>query len=62
MSATEILNELPRLKREERRAIARRVFELEDERDDLEWAAQAADLAFQELDKLEEKDASPKSR
>lgn len=53
MSATEILSELPKLKREERRAIARRVFELEDEREELEWAAQAADLAFQELDKLE---------
>jgi hypothetical protein len=62
MSATEILNELPKLKREERRAIARRVFELEEECEELEWSAQAADLAFQELDKLEEKDASPKSR
>lgn len=62
MSATEILSELPKLKREERRAIARRVFELEEEREELKWAAQAADLAFQELDKLEEQDASSKSR
>ncbi|HMP83576.1 MAG TPA: hypothetical protein PKA41_12820 [Verrucomicrobiota bacterium] len=62
MSATEILSELPKLKREERRAIARRVFELEDEREELEWAAQAADLAFQELDKLEKQDAPSKSR
>ena len=62
MSATEILNELPKLKREERRAIARRVFELEEEREELEWAAQAADLAFQELDKMEEQDAPSKSR
>jgi hypothetical protein len=38
------------------------VFELEDEREELEWAAQAADLAFQELDKLEEQDVSSKSR
>jgi len=53
MSATEILNELPKLKREERRAIARRVFELVDEREELDWAAQAAELAFQELDKLD---------
>lgn len=60
MSTAEILNELPKLKREERRAIVRRVFELEEEREDLEWAARAADLAFQELDRLEEKDASPK--
>ena len=62
MSAIEILSELPKLKREERRAIARRVFELEDEREELEWATQAADLAFQELDKLEEQDASSKLR
>ena len=58
MSTAEILNELPRLKREERRAIARRVFELEDEREELDWAAQAADQAFQMLDKLEEQDGS----
>ena len=62
MSAAEILKELPNLKREERRAIASRVFELEEEREELEWAAQAADLAFQELDKLEENDASSKPR
>ena len=58
MSAVEILKELPRLKREERRAIARRVFELEEDRDELHWATQAADQAFQMLDKLEEDDAS----
>ena len=58
MSATEILKELPHLKREERRAIARRVFELEEERDELDWATQAADQAFQMLDKMEEDDAS----
>jgi len=62
MSATEILKELPNLRHEERRAIARRVFELEQERGELEWAAQAADLAFQELDKLEEQDAASKPR
>ena len=57
MSAIEILNELPKLKREERRAIASRVFELEDT-EELTWATEAADLAFQELDRLEDKDAS----
>jgi hypothetical protein len=62
MSATEILKVLPNLKHEERRAIVRRVFELEQERGELEWAAQAADLAFQELDKLEEQDAASKPR
>ncbi len=58
MSATQILNELPKLKREERRAIARRVFELEEEREELEWATLAADLAFQQLDEMEAKDGS----
>ena len=58
MSATEILSELPKLKREERRAIARRVFELEEEREELDWATQAADQAFQMLDKMEDEDAS----
>ena len=62
MSATEILNELPKLNHAERRAIARRVFELEEERDELDWAAQAADLAFQELDKLEEQSGPPTTR
>jgi hypothetical protein len=61
MSATEILNELPRLKQEERRAIARRVFELEEDREELERAAQATDQAFQAIDKLEEQDG-PTSR
>ena len=58
MSAIEILSELPKLKREERRAIARRVFELEEEREELDWATQAADQAFQMLDKMEDEDAS----
>lgn len=62
MSATEILTELPKLNRTERRAIARRVFELEEQREELDWATQAADLAFQELDKLENQDAASKSR
>jgi len=61
MSTTEILNELPRLKQEERRAIARRVFELEEDREELEWAAQATDQAFQAMGKLEEQDG-PTSR
>ena len=58
MSAIDILNELPKLKREERRAIARRVFELEEDREELDWAARAADQAFQVLDKMEEEDGS----
>jgi hypothetical protein len=59
MSAAEILNELERLNRADRRAIAQRVFELEDEREELDWAAQAADLAFQDVDKLEVKYVPP---
>ncbi|MCX8091794.1 MAG: hypothetical protein N3I86_12830 [Verrucomicrobiae bacterium] len=62
MSAAEILNQLPHLKPEERRAIVRRIYELEQEREELEWAARAADAAFQELDRLEEKHASPDAR
>ena len=62
MSAIEILNELPKLKREERRAIARRVFELEDEREELEWSAHAADQAFQILDVMEDEDGSTPRR
>ena len=62
MSATEILKELPNLKHDERRAIARRLFELEAEREELDWAAQAADIAFQELDTMEKQNASPRSR
>lgn len=62
MSANEILKELPALNRTERRAIVRRIFELEEDREELEWAAQAADLGFQELDKMEEQGAPPQAR
>ena len=58
MSATEILEELPKLTEPERRAIRQRLCELEADRQELEWAAAAADLAFQELDRREEADAS----
>ena len=61
MTASDILDELPKLTPKERRAIASRVFELE-ESDELQWAAEAADLAFQELDRLEQGDASTRSR
>ena len=61
MSAQDILNALPTLKPEERRAIASRVFELEDT-EDLTWTTEAADLAFQELDRMENNDASSQGR
>jgi hypothetical protein len=53
MSTIGILNELPKLRHEERRAIARRIFELEGERDELDWASEAADQAFLLFDRLE---------
>ena len=62
MSIAEIMQELPGLNRAERRAIARRVFELEDEREELEWATRTAELAFQTLDTLEEGNATPQAR
>jgi len=62
MSANDILEQLPKLRPEERRAIARRVFELEGEKEELEWAAEAADVAFQELDRLEAQNAATKPR
>ncbi len=58
MSAVEILAELPKLTEAERRAIRQRLWELEADRQELEWAAAAADLAFRELDQREEEDAS----
>jgi hypothetical protein len=61
VSATEILSELPKLTHAERRAISNRLLELETERDTLQFAVDAAESAFLELDKLEG-DASAQSR
>ena len=58
MSATDIR---PKLRPDERRAIVSRVFELEGT-EELTWATEAADLAFQELARLEDKDASSSGR
>ena len=62
MSSGEILAELPKLSPSERQAIARRLFELSPGRDELEACAQAADLAFQQLDQAEADDASSATR
>jgi hypothetical protein len=62
MSAVEILAELPKLNGPERRAIRQRLWELESERQELEFAAAATDLAFQHLDRMEETDAHTASR
>ncbi len=48
------MTELPKLSVAERRALARRLFELDPAREELEACAQAADLAFQQLDAHEE--------
>ena len=56
MSATEILNELPKLTSEDRSAVRPRLREL-DERDELQFLHESADAMFQELDKQEAKDA-----
>ena len=61
MSATEILNELPKLTSEERSAVRRRLREL-DERDELQFLHESADAMFQDLDKQEADDARRKAR
>lgn len=48
------MTELPKLSVAERRALARRLLELDPAREELEACAQAADLAFQQLDAHEE--------
>ncbi len=63
MSTAEIITELPKLSAEDRRALVRRLFELDPAREDLELCAQAADAALQQLDQLESQDnARPSSR
>jgi len=61
MSATEILNELPKLTSEERSAIRRRLREL-DERDELQFLHESADRMFQDMDKQETENARRKAR
>ncbi len=60
MSATEILNELPKLTSEERSAIRRRLREI-DERDELQFLHESADAMFQNLDKQEGENARRKA-
>lgn len=62
MSAAEILSELPKLTHQERRAISRRLLELEENQEALLFATEATALAFQELDRLEEADAGQQTR
>jgi acyl dehydratase len=62
MSAAQILAELPKLDDRERRAIRQRLWELETQRQEMEFAAATADLAFQHLDQMEAEDARTATR
>ncbi len=57
MSTAQILAELPKLSREDRRRILDRILEIEDEAESAEAARRTADEAFQMLDAIEDKDA-----
>ena len=56
MSASEILAELPKLSRQERRELARLIFELEDDAEVLRECDRAANERFLMLDALEAED------
>jgi len=62
MSTAEILAELPKLSREDRRRILERILEMEDEAESLEASCRAADEALQMLDVMEAGDAEGQSR
>ena len=62
MSTAEILAELPKLSREDRRRILDRILEIEDEAESLEAIRRMADEAFQMLDAMEAEDAARQSR
>jgi hypothetical protein len=62
VSASEILAELPKLSRQERRRLAAAIFDLEEEADLLRDCDRRADERFRMLDMMEEKDAQAGSR
>jgi len=62
VSAQEIIAELPALTPRERRQIARRIFEMEEDAQALADADRRADENFQMLDRLEAEDAARKAR
>ena len=53
MSTAEILAEIPKLSREDRRRILDRILEMEDEAQSVEAICRMADGAFQMLDAME---------
>ena len=62
MSATEILNELPKLTEAERRLVRQRLLELAEENDAVALCNQAALDGARMLDRMEDKDARRESR
>ena len=58
MSTAEILAELPRLSREDRRRILDRILEMEEDAASVEAVRRMADEAFQMLDAMEAEDAA----
>jgi hypothetical protein len=62
MSTAEIIEKLPGLTRDERREIARRIFDLEEESNLLADCDARADSNFQLLDRMEAEDARTDSR
>lgn len=57
MTAREMIDELPTLTHDERRALARRIFELEEDAQVLADCDRGADANFQLLDAMEAEDA-----
>jgi hypothetical protein len=62
MSKAEILAELPKIPRRDRREIMDRILELDDQAELLEERRQLADAAFLMLDELEAADAANQTR
>ncbi|MSU59065.1 MAG: hypothetical protein EXS35_13010 [Pedosphaera sp.] len=62
MSATEILNELPKLTEAERRTVRQKLSELAAENEDIALCNQAALEGAMMLDRMEEEDARRKKR
>jgi hypothetical protein len=62
MSATEIINELPKLSEVERRAVRQKLLELAAENEDVKVCDEAALEGALMLDRMEEEDARHKPR